>query len=234
MAQNPKTDSKGRLIPGVLITFEGGEGAGKSTAMNRLAEALSQQGYSVVKTREPGGSKLGDEIRRLLLNFESQAFIGVRAELLLFLAARAQHIEELIQPALEAGKVVLCDRFNDSTVAYQGIARGIGEDVTRQLCDLATGGIVPDLTIFFDVDPSIGLERTKRTEKENAIAGQIDRIEAEKLEFHNRVLGAFKNMAKQYPKRIRCVDASRSEDEVYWDIFEIVEQCLAKARFGFS
>lgn len=162
-----------------FITFEGGEGAGKSTLLQRMARELEARGHQVVVTREPGGSALGEHIRRWLLNRDASFTVGMKAELLLFLAARAQHIEELILPALKAGKIVLCDRFNDSTVVYQGYARGLGAQDVQELCRVACGAVVPDLTFFLDVDVRLGLRRTQGAHKENAGAGEVDRIEAE-------------------------------------------------------
>lgn len=210
-----------------FITIEGGEGAGKTTLINLFEKLLQEWGFSVVKTREPGGSLLGNEIRNWLLNRHESVKIGPKAELLMFLAARAQHIEEVIAPAIAAGKVVICDRFNDSTVAYQGVGRGLGLPYVRDLCSAICGKTVPDLTFYLDVDPHIGLQRTKRTSKENAGAGEVDRIEAEALEFHQRVRAAFAEIAKEEPGRFISVDASESQEKV-------AETCkhLLAARFG--
>ena len=221
-----KQDHKEFSIPGLFITFEGGEGAGKTTLINKIADALAAKGFSVVKTREPGGSKLGDQIRQWLLNTDFQATVGQRAELMLFLAARAQHLEEKILPALKEGKIVLCDRFNDSTIAYQGVARGLGEEEVHQLCDLVCQGLTPDLTLFLDVNPKIGLERTRRATKENAQTGNLDRIEAEELEFHEHVHRAFKSIASQNPERVYPIDANGTEEEVYEAAWEAVEARL--------
>lgn len=199
----------------MFITCEGGEGAGKTTLIKRLEKELINQGYEVVITREPGGSKLGGYIRQWLLNRDTEIVIGGKAELLLFLAARAQHIEELIRPALLAGKVVICDRFNDSTIAYQGYARALGADYVESMCRLVCGDIQPNLTLFLDVDPQEGLRRTMRTAKENALAGQVDRIEAEKLEFHQRVREGFMQIAQREPDRFRIIDANKPLDTVF-------------------
>ena len=198
----------------LFITFEGGEGAGKTTLISNLHHELLQRGYDVVVTREPGGSKLGNHIRHWLLNRDFDFTVGTNAELLLFLAARAQHIEELIRPALAAGKTVLCDRFNDSTVAYQGVARGLGLDAVQNLCDLVCGEIVPNLTFFIDVDPSEGLRRTRCVDKENSKAGEVDRIESEALAFHQRVRDGLQQLAARYPQRIHTLDGHHPPADV--------------------
>lgn len=210
-----------------FITIEGGEGAGKTTLINLFEKTLQEWGFSVVKTREPGGSLLGNEIRSWLLNRHESIKIGAKAELLMFLAARAQHIEEVIKPAIAAGQVVLCDRFNDSTIAYQGVGRGLGLSFVRDLCNTICGKTLPDLTFYLDVDPAIGLQRTKRLSKENAGAGEVDRIEAEALEFHQRVRSAFAEIAQAEPERFISVDASMSREKV-------AESCkhLLAVRFG--
>lgn len=207
---------------GVFITLEGGEGSGKSTLLRQLATEIANCGYEIVTTREPGGSKLSEEIRQLLLNKNEAFKIGAKAELLLFLAARAQHIEEIIAPALKEGKVVLCDRFNDSTLAYQGAARGIKEEEIKLLCKLVCGEIQPNMTLFLDVDPAIGLKRTNRIAKENAHEGQYDRIEAEKLEFHERVRQGFLSIVKSEPSRVIRLDADRPQLEVFEEAKRVV------------
>lgn len=196
-----------------FITIEGGEGAGKSSLMEVLVKAYSAKGETVIKTREPGGTELGNGIRQWLLS-HSNLKIDSKAELLLFLAARAQHIDEVIQPALDSGKIVLCDRFNDSTIAYQGMGRGLGVDYVRALCLQVCGKTLPDLTFYLDVDPVVGLQRTKALSKENAGAGQVDRIESEKLAFHQQVRQAFIQFAKEEPGRFAVLDANQPQNKV--------------------
>ena len=208
----------------MLITFEGGEGAGKTSLINRLGKELSSQGLQLLKTREPGGSPLSEHIRSWLLNLDFDVKVGKQAELLLFLAARAQHLEELIIPALQADKIVLCDRFNESTIVYQGLARGLGFEKTAALCKLVSDGVEPDLTFFLDVDPIIGLERTKRTRKENANDGEMDRIESEGLLFHKLVREGFQRLAAENPGRIHTLDANKSESEVFHDALKVLER----------
>lgn len=207
-----------------FISVEGGEGAGKSTLINALEKTLQSWGFPVVKTREPGGTHLGNEIRGWLLNHHQDIKIGSLSELLMFLAARAQHIEEVIAPAIAAGKVVICDRFNDSTIAYQGVGRGLGQSFVKELCLMVCGKTVPELTFFLDVDPYIGLQRTRRTSKENARVGEMDRIEAEKMEFHQKVRKAFIDAAHAEPQRFMSIDASRSRDSVIKDCTRILAQ----------
>ena len=210
----------------LFITFEGGEGAGKTTLIDKVEQTLIEKGYDVVRTREPGGAKLSNHIRQWLLQRDSDVQVGHQAELLLFLAARSQHIEELIQPALKQGKIVICDRFNDSTVVYQGIARGLGLEATHLLCELVTKKCQPNLTIFVDVDPKVGLERTRKAQKENAKEGEIDRIEAESIEFHTKVREGFLQLAKKEPQRIQCVNGNLSPEEVFQDTLKIFETVL--------
>lgn len=212
----------GLLLRGLFITLEGGEGSGKTTLLKKIADALTFRGFEVVATREPGGTKLGDHIRHCLLDPEFKAHLGQNAELLLFLAARLQHIDEVILPALEKGKIVLCDRFNDSTIAYQGMGRGLGLEYTETLCHLVCHGLTPDLTLFMDVDPAEGLRRTKGIDKEQARAGQVDRIEAEALEFHEKVRNAFYSLARRYPERIRVLDANRPREVVQEQAMELI------------
>ena len=161
---------------GLLITFEGGEGAGKTTLIEKLYEDLKQRGCSVIKTREPGGTEIGKEVRNWLLHSRNVP-LGKRTELLLFLADRAQHVDELILPALSQGAIVLCDRFNDSSVAYQGGARGIDLESVKELCAFACDRLVPDLTLYLDLDPEIGFARNQKSRQGK------DRIESETLAF---------------------------------------------------
>lgn len=203
----------------MFVTFEGGEGAGKTTQIALLKQGLMKLGHDVVCTREPGGTALGEHIRNCLLNPQFTASFGCRAELLLFLAARVQHLEEVILPALNAGKIVLCDRFNDSTVAYQGGARGLGIDETRQLCDLACQGISPSLTFFLDLPPKLGMQRIHRTH---------DRLENEGTEFHAKVRAAFLEIAQKEPQRIQIIDASPQKEEVFMQIFSVMKTYLER------
>lgn len=218
----------------LFITIEGGEGAGKTTLIEKLSGVLESHGYQVLKTREPGGSRLSNQIRQWLLNRDADLPISYKAELLLFLSARAQHLEELIKPALAQGKAVICDRFNDSTIVYQGMGRGLGMDYVKQLCDTVCENMAPDLTLFLDVEPQVGLMRTRNASKENARQGEVDRIEAERLDFHERVRQGFLTLAKHNPERIQVIDANQSEDAVFrqakQQIEEIIKHRGAKAQ----
>ena len=193
---------------GIFITFEGGDGAGKTTLIQKVFGYLEKLDFDVFQTRAPGGTELGKKIRHLLLH-QQDTLLSKRSELLLFLADRAQHVDELILPNLKKNKIVLCDRFNDSTVAYQGGARGFKEGWVRKLCDFACDGLTPDLTLYLDLNPKIGFERAKK-------AGLIkDRIESETLKFHQMIRKAFKQIAKKEPKRFIMIDASKTPEDVY-------------------
>lgn len=207
----------------LFITFEGGEGAGKSTLIDRLFAALKAQGHDLLKTRAPGGTPAGEAIRALLLNKEGTK-LTPRAELLLFLADRAEHVDEVIVPALKAGKIVLCDRYNDSTVAYQGIARGLGVEEVKKLCKFATNQLEPHLTFYLDLDPAIGLKRLQQVKEGK------DRIEAEKLSFHQRIRTAFHEIAKREKERFHILDASLPPDKVFAQAMEVIDALLASSR----
>ncbi len=191
---------------GFFITFEGGEGAGKTTLIEQIARQLTEDGHSVLKTREPGGTELGEHIRILLLQHERP--ISPYAELSLFLASRAQHILEVIGPALEKGKIVLCDRFNDSSIAYQGAARGLGMEQVSAFCEFISQGVEPKLTLYLDLDPRIGLARAAKERKQ-------DRIEAEEILFHEKIREAYLAIHKKDPKRFLRLDADLPPSQVY-------------------
>ncbi len=211
------------MSKGLLITFEGGEGAGKSTLMERLFATLKAKGLDLIKTRAPGGTQVGSVIRNLLLN-RDQAVLAARAELFLFLADRAEHVEEVIRPALKKGQIVLCDRFNDSTVAYQGAARGLGEDEVRKFCTFACNGVEPNLTLYLDLDPQIGLKRLKQ------VKDGKDKIETETLLFHQKIRKAFQQIAAREPGRFRILDASRTADEVLESALKSIDELFTSTR----
>ncbi len=196
--------------PGLFITFEGGEGAGKTTQIALLRLALEQAGQSVCVTREPGGDRVGESVRGLLLAHD----MTPRAELLLFLASRAQNVEYVIRPHLERGGVVLCDRFIDSSVAYQGLARGLGMDTVARLNEFATNGLLPDLTFLLDADPASGLARQP----------DHNRMENEGLAFHQRARQGFLNAAANNPARIIVLDAALTPDALHTRIYDLVRQ----------
>ena len=188
---------------GYFVAFEGGEGAGKSSQEGLLAQALTARGRSVVRTREPGGTPAGERIREVLLSPEFEG-LDPRAEALLFAAARGEHVARVIRPALERGDVVICDRYIDSSVAYQGYGRELGPRRVRELSLWATHDLVPDLTIVLDVDPEVGLARF----------AQRDRLEAEPLAYHQQVRAAFLALAEAEPDRYLVVDAGRDVDAI--------------------
>jgi dTMP kinase len=198
----------------VLITFEGVEGSGKSTQMTRLARHLERAGHRVERTREPDGTRLGVSIRRL---FEQPAMTPL-AEVFLFMAARQQHVAEKIAPWLRRGRIVLSDRYTDATVAYQGYARGQDPAMIRELNVRATGGVLPDLTLLFDMDPAAGFRRIGRR--------RLDRFEREKLAFHRRVRRGYLEIRRAEPKRVRLVRANRPPGAVERDVRAIVDEFL--------
>lgn len=206
-------------MSGKFITIEGIEGCGKSTQIVRLKHDLESQGFEVDLTREPGGTATGEAIRELLLD-RGRAEIGSTCELLLYEAARAQHVDERIQPALEAGKVVLCDRFADSTTAYQGAGRDLAEDTVLGLHETATRGVWPDLTIVIDLPVEVGLARATE-------AHGPDRLESEPVEFHQRVRDEFLRIAQKEPDRVKVVDGAQSIDEVTAAIRKHVDALLS-------
>lgn len=207
-----------RKNKGLFVTFEGGEGAGKTTLINRIYDTLTEKGHSVIKTLEPGGTSLGCDIRKLLLH-QNQNPISKRCELFLFLADRSHHVQEVILPALEEGKIVLCDRFNDSTLAYQGAARHLDIKLLRSLCMAATEGLTPDLTLYLDLDPKVGLERARKHDV-------LDRLEKENLEFHIEVRNGFLSLAKEEPERFHVINAEEDIDGVYAKALAEVESML--------
>lgn len=190
---------------GLFITFEGGEGSGKSTQMSMLARRLELANIPSRCLREPGGTRVGESIREILLD-PDHVGLEARAELLLYEASRAQLVAEVIEPALQLGDVVLCDRFFDSTTAYQGYARGLDRDEIERLNTVATGGLVPDRTLLFDIDPVLGIER--------ATHGGADRLEGEGRAFHERVRAGFLEIANAERARFRVIDASGTVEEV--------------------
>jgi dTMP kinase len=205
-----------------FITFEGGDGSGKTTQLKALESHLRARGRSCLSTREPGGTSLGELIRQVLLEVGKQP-ITSPTELFLYLADRAQHIHEVVIPALEQGKIVLCDRHTDSTLAYQGYGRGIDLGLLRSLNHIASQGIKPDLTLLFDCPVEIGLSRTAQRQSQTASGRNEDRFEREKIEFHERVRAGFLELARAQPDRFRIIDAARSAEEVGQEIKNIID-----------
>jgi len=208
-----------------FITFEGGDGTGKSTQLRTLENYLSTRGKSCLLTREPGGTPLGKLVRQVLLEVGKQP-IASPTELFLYLADRAQHIQEIVAPALAQGKIVLCDRHTDSTLAYQGFGRGFDIGLLRRLNDMASGGIKPDLTVLFDCPVEIGLSRTRARRAPAGDAQREDRFEREELKFHERVRAGFLELARAEPERFHIIDASRSIAEVQEQIRTVIDRKL--------
>lgn len=209
---------------GKFITLEGPEGSGKSTHARLLADQLQDGGYSVIIAREPGGTPVGEAVRRLLQHDAGGEGMAAETELFLFMASRTQLVRQVISPALAEGICVVCDRFADSTTAYQGYARGCDVEKILALNDLATGGLAPDLTILLDVDVKAGFERLRQRNLRHGV--QKDRIERETLDFHERVRSGYLELARRWPQRIRVVDAARDEDAVQADIWELAQHVI--------
>lgn len=202
-------------LPGWFIAFEGGEGAGKSTQSRRLAAWLREAGHEVVQTREPGDTPAAEAMRAILLGRE-YAGLGSRTEALLFAAARADHVERVVRPALERGAVVVCDRYLDSSLAYQGVGRELGVEAVRQVNDWGTGALMPHLTVLLDIDPEVGLPRARAD----------DRLEREPLDFHRAVAQAFRELASAAPDRYLVLSATAPTDEVATAIRDRVDRLL--------
>ncbi len=210
---------------GRLISFEGLDGAGKTTQMQLLGQWLEARGVPYVRTREPGGTPLGVEIRQLLLNRPELAITPL-AEAFLFQADRAQHFATLVIPALQEGKLVITDRCFDASIAYQGYARGVGVEIVEQLSLLATQGYKPDLTILLDLDPSEVYRRTDANRDQYGMREERTRFDAEAEEFHKRVQEGFRALARAHPERIKVVDASRSPEQIHKEIVGLVKPLL--------
>jgi len=223
-------------MQGLFITFEGTEGCGKTTQVQMLAQKLQKEGLPVVVLREPGGTPIGEEIRHTLKHSLNNAAMTPEAELLLLNASRAQLVREVIRPALKSGKIVLCDRFYDSTTAYQGYGRGLNLDDVRKIIEFAVGETRPDLTLFLDIPLELSLKR--RTIRKNENNGKQtsgineknlrDRFEEADVEFFKRVQRGFHKIAEKEPQRIKTVDATRPVEEVFKNICEIVQPFLEK------
>jgi dTMP kinase len=196
-------------MKGRFFSFEGPDGAGKTTMITKLESFLREKGFDVLSTREPGGVRIAEEIRSIILNPKHTEMDG-RTEALLYAAARRQHLLEKIIPAIKSGKIVLCDRFVDSSLAYQGFARGLGIDEILQINQFAIDGYFPSLTIYFDIDPKIGLERIQKNKQR-----EINRLDMESLSFHYKVREGYLKIAERFSDRIIVIDASKPVDEVF-------------------
>lgn len=206
----------------MFITFEGGEGSGKSTCVKKVVEALEKEGREVILTREPGGTPIAEEIRNVILDKKNTA-MDPRTEALLYAASRRQHIVEKIMPAISEGKIVICDRFLDSSLAYQGGARGLGINNVLNINLFATEGLWPDLTFLFDIDPKEGLERIAANAER-----ETNRLDKEKMSFHELVRASFHELAEKAPNRYVIIDASRPKEEVFSEVMAEIRKRLAK------
>ena len=210
----------------MFITFEGPDGSGKTTQLDRLMPVLAGFGLDTVRTREPGGTDIGDQIRTVIMNMKNKS-MHPRAEILLFCASRAQLVEELIRPSLAEGKLVLCDRYADSTMAYQGYGHGLDRDALTRLLAFATGGLRPDLTLLFDISAEAGLRRRLTNHEE------WNRMDDYALQFHERVRNGYLAMAAAEPERWAVINADRTPDEIHADVVSVLTRKLREAgRIG--
>jgi len=205
-------------VKGIFITIEGLDGAGKTTQIRYIKEFLEKKGYEVLVTREPGGTIIGEKIRNIILDKEHMEMSGM-TEALLYAASRSQHVSQVIIPALERNVVVLCDRFVDSSLVYQGAGRGLGYEVIKTINDFATNFLEPNLTIFFDIPPEITIERIRASR-------QSDRLEQEEIYFHNKVYNEYIELSKKFQNRIKIVKANNTIENIKSDIEVIIKELL--------
>lgn len=201
-------------MSGLFITLEGPEGSGKTTTALRIVDTLKTLGYEAVYTREPGGIEIAEQIRQVILDPKNTA-MDAKTEALLYAASRRQHLVEKVMPALQTGKIVLCDRFVDSSLVYQGMGRNLGIETVYQMNLFAIEDVMPDLTIFFDVEPTVGLARIAADNTR-----EVNRLDMETIEFHQKVYEGYLEVARHFPSRIKSIDASQNQDTVF-------EQCLS-------
>ena len=200
---------------GLFITFEGVDGCGKTTQLKLLSEYLKNHGYEIVVTREPGAKGLGEKIREILLHYDGE--VSSRAESFLFLADRAQHIDKIVNPAVEEGKIVLCDRHTDSTIAYQGYGRGVDINQLNMLNAIATDGKKPDLTFVFDIDVETSMSR---------VGAEMDRMESSGIEFFNKVRNGYLDIAKNEPDRVKVINANRTVTDISKEVVSIISDII--------
>ncbi|MED4126877.1 dTMP kinase [Shouchella miscanthi] len=205
---------------GLFISVEGGEGAGKTTVVDKIESTLKERKYTVLRTREPGGVELAEQIRNLLLHTE-QIDMDDRTEALLYAAARREHLVKKVLPAIESGAIVLCDRFIDSSLVYQGYARGIGMEEVWKINQFAVEGHLPDLTLYFDVSPEVGLARVKKDQVRD-----WNRLDQETMNFHKKVEKGYKLLVESEQERIKVIQAERSFEEVYHQALTIIEDFI--------
>lgn len=205
-------------MSGIFITLEGPDGSGKSTVVEQLSQYLKNSNIEYIFTREPGGTEIGEDIRDIILD-NNNTNMSPRTEALLYAASRSQHVHEKIKPALQAGKVVLCERFVLSSLVYQGIGRGLGIVDVKNINDFGIEGVKPDLTLFFDIDPSVSLNR-------KMVGQDIDRLEMEGIAFHKEVYNGYLDLINKYPENVVLIDASKSKEEVFKQVKSEVERIL--------
>lgn len=205
---------------GIFITFEGPEGAGKTTILTMLAETLQKEEVKVIQTREPGGIEIAEQIRGVILDKKNTA-MDARTEALLYAAARRQHLVEKVKPALEEGFVVLCDRFIDSSLAYQGYARGLGIDEVYSINSFAIEGMMPRLTLYFDIEPELGLERINKSDER-----EVNRLDLEELHFHQSVREGYLQLLKRFPERMTLLNAARTVEAVYEEAYQKIKRLI--------
>lgn len=208
----------------MFVTIEGPEGSGKSSVTKKVTELLEKEGYSVVLTREPGGTPISEEIRNVILDKKNTKMDGM-TEALLYAASRRQHLVEKVWPLSKEGKIVISDRFLDSSLAYQGGARGLGIDRILDLNMFATDGYYPDLTLLFDIEPEMGLARISANANR-----EVNRLDLEKLEFHKNVRKTFLELAKRFPERYAVIDASKPFDEVVQEAYKTIKNRISKCK----
>lgn len=208
---------------GLFITFEGNDGSGKTTQIRLLADYLRNKGIEVVLTREPGGTPIGEKIRSVLLDKANKEMHPV-TEMLLYAASRAQLVNTLIRPAIEEGKAVICDRFVDSSYAYQAMGRGLGLKTVKNVNSYAIGDCMPDITFFMDIDADAAMKRR------NSSGEEADRLESEKIEFHRNVYEGYKNLLSLYPERIKAIDVLKSPEQVFESIKTHIDELLKKLQ----
>lgn len=206
----------------LFITLEGPEGSGKTSAIKIVKERLESLGYQIEMTREPGGTSISEQIREVILD-KRNTLMDPRTEALLYAASRRQHLVEKIWPSLKEGKIVFCDRYLDSSLAYQGYARGLGIDEILKVNDYATEGTFPDITLLFDIDPELGLERINKNKDR-----EVNRLDVEKLSFHKKVREGYLLLSKKFPERYIIVDASKPLEEVANQVFEEIIKKLGR------
>lgn len=210
-------------MKGFFITFEGTEGSGKTTVIEKVEQYYLEKGYKVIRTREPGGSKIAEDIRNVILDVNNTAMDSI-TEAMLYAASRRQHLVEKVTPYLEKGYIVLCDRFIDSSLAYQGYARGLGIDKVYQLNLIATNGILPDVTIYIDVKPEVGLSRIKSNNREE------NRLDKESIKFHENVYEGYRQVSLMFKERFKVINGEQERETVYNDTINVLNNIINKGE----